>query len=86
MSCCAGSAIVAGDMGRSCLFGVRSHRCSTGASVGPHALGGPVLFDRGAALACKRWPQSRKIHAARGLAFKVEFGCFYRPVFLPVVT
>lgn len=83
---CAAVPAVAGDVGRSCLFGGRARRCSTGANVGPHALVGPVLFDRGATLPCKRWPQSRKIHAARGLAFKVEFGCFYRPVFLPVVT
>lgn len=32
-----------------------------------------------------RVPQSREIHAGKGLTFKVEFGCFYRSVFLPVV-
>lgn len=55
--------------------------CVGDANVLLHALGGPVMFDRGAVLACKRWPQSREIHAGRGLAFKVEFGSFYRPVF-----
>lgn len=32
-----------------------------------------------------RVPQSREIHAGKGLTFKVEFGCFYKSVFLPVV-
>lgn len=78
--------LLAGDMCRRRFFGGKSHRFSMGANVHPHALGGPVLFDHGAALACKRWAQSREIHAGRRLAFKVEFGCFYRSVFLPVVA
>lgn len=78
--------MVTGDVCKRCLFGGKLHKCSMCANVHPHALGGPVLFDHGAALSCKRWPQSREIHAGRGLAFKVEFGCFYRSVFLPVVT
>lgn len=76
---------VTGDVNKRCLFGGKSHRSSTCANARSHALGGPVLFDRGAVLSCKRWPQSREIHAGRGLALKVEFGCFYRSVFLPVV-
>lgn len=50
-----------------------------GACGVPHALGGPVHHR------LARVPQSREIHTGKGLTFKVEFGCFYRSVFLPVV-
>lgn len=48
-------------------------------------MGFPMPLVDLCTIGLQEFPQSREIHAGKGLAFMVEFGCFYRSLFLPVV-